>query len=61
MNPLNWLAELWHHLRNWCGEVGEPFDYAFPDSAPAVPADMDCPDTQPTAPGALDSDLARLE
>lgn len=30
-------------------------------SFPQAPEDMECPDTQPTSPGALDSDMGRLE
>jgi len=51
---------IWGRLREWFHHAEEPFDFDFPDSAPAVP-EMDCPDTQPTSPGALDSDLSRLE
>lgn len=31
------------------------------NSYPAIPDDLECPDTQPTSPGALDSDIGRLE
>lgn len=36
-------------------------DDDFLASAPPIPEGMECPDTQPTTPGALDSDLGRLE
>jgi len=49
-------------LLDWWREVQEPFDVdSTPNSAPAPDSDFGCPDTQPTAPGALDSDLSRLE
>ncbi len=51
---IRWLIEWWR-------AVEEPFDIDFPDSAPPISDDFDCPDTQPTSPGALDSDLARLQ
>lgn len=57
---MTWLRDLWRRMREWRHQIEEPFDFDFPDSAPPMP-DMDCPDTQPTSPGALDSDLARLE
>jgi hypothetical protein len=52
---------LLRRLIHWKREVEEPFDWAYPDSHPPTPEDLDCPDTQPTSPGALDSDLQRLE
>lgn len=52
---------LWERLRKFFGV--EPFDIEerCDSSFPAMPEDLECPDTQPTSPGALDSDLGRLE
>ena len=53
---MTWFDRLvmWWSMRNddkeeWC------------NSFPSIPEGMECPDTQPTSPGALDSDLGRLE
>lgn len=56
MNLWRWIADA---ISAW----REPFDVAeeWDQSLPPIPEDLDCPDTQPTTPGALDSDLARLE
>jgi len=48
-----WLA--------WRNAPEDPFDLEYPDSAPAPESDFGCPDTEPTSPGALDSDLSRLQ
>lgn len=61
---MTWLGRLWTRWRAWRDEVAEPFDCwdsDYPNSAPPVDSDFGCPDTQPTSPGALDSDLGRLE
>lgn len=58
---MTWFGRLHQRLRDWLHEIEEPFDFDFPDSAPPVPDDLECPDTEPTSPGALDSDLSRLE
>jgi hypothetical protein len=55
MNPLDRLLEWWRGFQ-------DPFDWDYPDSEPGFrDSDMDCPDTMPTSPGALDSDLGRLD
>lgn len=57
---MTWLDRLivwWSDMRNESANVGEEWSNSFP----SIPEGMECPDTQPTSPGALDSDLARLE
>ena len=57
MSAWQWIVDM---LRAW----RDSFDIAEEDwssSFPATPDDIGCPDTQPTSPGALDSDLGRLE
>ncbi len=51
MNLWDWL------LSRLTTEEVQEWSHSFP----AMPEDMECPDTQPTSPGALDSDLGRLE
>jgi hypothetical protein len=72
---MNWLRRLWSRVTSWRREIEEPFDMNFPDSTPPgysdsapfgrfvpeSPPGMEAPDTMPTSPGALDSDLSRLE
>lgn len=71
---MNWLRRLWSRLTSWRREIEEPFDVNYPDSTPPgftdsdqfqfvpeIPPGMRAPDTEPTSPGALDSDLSRLE
>lgn len=66
-----WLAHLldalairWRQFRDACREPFDVYeddlDSDYPDLS-GPPAGLDCPDTQPTSPGALDSDLGRLQ
>jgi len=54
---LDRLIDWWSDMRNELANVGEEWSNSFP----SIPEGMECPDTQPTSPGALDSDLGRLE
>lgn len=74
---MNWLRRLRSGFADWWRAVEEPFDCwdsDYPDSTPPgfvdsdqfrfvpeIPRGMRAPDTEPTSPGALDSDLSRLE
>lgn len=57
MTWLDRLIDWWSDMRNESANVGEEWS----NSLPSIPEGMECPDTQPTSPGALDSDLGRLE
>lgn len=56
MSLIDRLLSWWWDLRN-----GGPQEDEWSSSYPAIPDDLECPDTQPTSPGALDSDMGRLE
>jgi hypothetical protein len=55
-------VSIWQRIRQFFG--ADPFDVEerWDDSFPHMDdAELECPDTQPTSPGALDSDLGRLD